>query len=879
MSLTTRFRSLFARQGVERDLNEELEHHIEMKTQENIEAGMPPEEARYAALRAFGGVEQKKEECRDAGHIRWLEDFIKDMQYGLRQLRRNPGFTAVAVITLALGIGANAAMFSVVSAVMLRPLPYPQSSRLVSVTGAYPKGAIASLQADSRTLDLAAYTTNTAFNLTGQGEAVRLTGSAVSANLFSVLGAGAEIGRTFQPGEDRPGRGQTAILSDALWKKQFGGDPAILGRVVRINGDDRQVIGVMPPSFAFPSADAQLWLPLDFDSRNSFDYWNTNFMPLIGRLRAGATLGQAQSELHPLILRSIVLFPYVMPRSWNANAMVIPLQQAMVSGVQTRLLVLQFAVAFILLIACANVAGLLLSRAAARQKEMALRAALGAVRGRILRQLLTESVILGLAGGALGLVLASGAPSILKLALPANMPDGTQITMNGAVLAFTALLAIAAGLVFGLVPALTASKVNLAETLKIAGRRSAGSVAARVRSALIVGQVALAVVLTVSAGLLISSLWRLAQVNPGFDPEQIVTVRVSPNASLCAQRTACVALYNELMQLAHGLTGVSEVAAANTVPLDGRLPEIPAEIEGHPILPGVKLGPMLWAGAVTPGYFSLMRIPLLEGRTFRDTDTAQSEPVVVVTAAMARKFWPGQNPIGKHLRPVWSGEPWRTVVGVVSDVRQYNLANQQPAGVDGAFYMPYPQAVNIRRELPTAMTLLIRTRDGASGLAPKLHELVASVNPNVPVGEVQTMEETVSASTSQSRSMTWLFVSFAGVAILLAAVGIYGVISHSTSQRTFEIAIRLAVGARRWNIFALVLSQCLRLALVGVAIGAGASLVVTRMLSTFLYGTTATDPAIFAMVAGLIILTALLAGFMPARRATKVDPIEALRRE
>ncbi len=804
---------------------------------------------------------------------------IQDLRFGWRQLAKYPGFTAVALVTLALGIGENAAMFSVVNAVLLRPLPYPQPDRLVSVTGFYPKGAIASLQAGSKTLQIAAYTPDATFNLTWQGQAERLTGSAVSADLFSVLGMGAELGRAFRPGEDQPGQDRVVILSDSLWKKQFNGDPAILGHVLRIDGDDREVIGVMPSAFAFPSPSVQLWIPLDFDPRNSFDYWNTNFMPLIARLQAGATVEQARGELHGMIAHAITQFPYAMPRSWNADATLLPLQQEMVSGVRGRLVILQSAVALVLLIASANVAGLLLSRAASRRKEMALRAALGAVRGRILRQLLTESVMLGLAGGGFGLMLASGALSILKLALPANMPGGAQIAINGHVLAFTSLLAIVTGLAFGLVPALSSSKVNLAETLKIAGCRSAAAAGARIRGGLIAGEVALAFVLTVSAGLLIKSLWRLASVNPGFDPKQVVTLRVSPNTSLCPQRAACVAFYNELLRRAQSLTGVSAVAAANAVPLDGRLPQIPAEIEGHPLIPGATLAPMLWAGAVTPGYFRLLRIPLLEGRTFHESDTEKSEPVVVVSAATARKFWPGQNPIGKHLRPVWSNEPWRTVVGVVSDVHQYNLANRFPAGVDGAIYMPYPQAVNIRRQLPIAMTLLIRTNLKAPDLAPEIRKLVASVNPNVPVSDIRTMEGIISASTAQSRSMMSLFVSFASVALLLAAVGTYGVISHSTLQRTFEIAIRMAVGATRGNIFALVLGQSLRLALMGLALGLIASFAATRALSAFLYGTAATDPVIFAVVAGLVVLTALLAGLMPARGATKVDPMTALRNE
>jgi putative ABC transport system permease protein len=878
-ALLLRLAGMFHQARRERELDAELESHLQMHIGDNLRSSMTPEEARRQALFKLGGLEQTKEIYRDRRGLPLFENLFQDLRYGLRTLRRTPGFTAVAVITLGLGIGANSAMFSVVNGVLLRSLPYAHPDRLVRVTGYYPKGAIASLRSDSRTMEVAAYTADYALSLTGRGEAERLTGRGVSANFFSLLGAPAELGRTFRPEEDRPGQDRLVIVSDSLWKNKFDGDPEILGHLIRIDGEDRQVIGVMPPTFEFPSPGTQVWIPLDFDPRNSFDYWNTNFLPLIARLQPGATLAQARNELRPLISHIITLFPYVMARNWNANASVIPLQQDLVSGIRGRLTALQCAVALVLLIACANVAGLLLSRAAVRGKEIAVRAALGAARRRILGQLLTESVVLALAGGGVGFLLASAALPILKLALPSNAPGAAAIAIDEQVLAFTSLLAIVTGLAFGLAPALTSSKVDLAESLKTGGRRSADTASFRVRGALIAGEVALAVVLTVSAGLLIKSLWRLAGANPGFDPQQVVTVPVSPAPALCKQRASCVSLYSELLQQVQDLTGVSEVAAANTVPLDGQFPSIPAELEGHPLEATTEPAPMLWGGAVTPDYFRLMHIPLLEGRSFRDTDTENSEPVVVVSAATVRKFWPNQYPIGKHLRPVWDGEPWRTVVGVAGDVRQYSLANSLPSGIAGAMYMPYPQAEDIRQQLPTAMTLILRTDLPPGQIGRPLQAILARVNPNVPIGEIRTMEEITTASTSQSRSMMWLFVSFAGVALLLAAVGTYGVISHSTSQRTFEIAMRMALGASRRDILAMVLRQSLRLVLSGLVLGMAAALAVTRLLSAFLYNTAATDAATFIGVAGLLVITGLLAGFVPARRAANVDALTALRME
>ena len=880
MSLISRasslLRNLIRRDRVERDLDLEVRGYVEMLEADKVSTGMGRAEAHREAVLELGGVEQVKEQVREVRIGNLVENLWQDLRYGCRTLARNPGFTAVAVVSLALGIGGNTAMFSIVNGVLLQPLPYPAPERLVRVTGYYPKGAIEVLRQESRTMDIAGYQPASEMNLTGQGEAVRLEGSAVSANFFSLLGVHAGIGRTFEAGEDAPGRDRLVILSHALWQQKFAGDPAIIGRMIAIDGVSREVVGVMPASFGFPSFEEQAWIPLHMDSREAEDFWGKGFMPAIGRLRLGANISQAQSELRPLILHAITRFSFPMARTWNADAAVLSLQEDLVHDVRRKLILLLCAVGFVLLIACANVTSLLLSRSVARAKEIALRVSLGASRGRILRQLLTESVVLALAGGGLGLALTFLFLAVLKSALGADTPRISEAGIDWLSLGFVALLAILSGLISGLVPALSASRANLAGSIKTGGQRSRGAAGVRLRSSLVACEVALTVVLVVGAGLLIKSLWRLTQVNPGFQPERILTVRISPSQSFCKERAACVALYDELLRRVRGISGVSEVAAVNAVPLSTDVPAVVVDLEGHPRNPSETLAPVPWAGAITPDYFRMMRIPLLAGRSFSQADGLKAPGVVLVSASTARRYWPNESPIGKHIKTVWESQ-WRTVVGVVADVRQYDLANHTPDWIKGTIYMPYPQAQDLTEQIPATMNLLFRTTADSGRVAMEVRQLVASVNPNVPVGEVRAMETVVSASTSQPRSIMWLFVAFAGSALILAAIGVYGVVSFSAAQRTYEIGVRVALGATRSSVFSMVLGQGLRLVLTGLAVGVVASLLLTRMLTSLLYGVAATDPLTFLGVGVLLIATAALAGFLPARRASRIDPLTALR--
>jgi putative ABC transport system permease protein len=803
---------------------------------------------------------------------------LQDARYALRQLRKNPGFTGVVALTLALGIGANSAIFSLVNGILFRPLPYSKPEQLVSVKGSYPRGAFVAMREQVHTMDVATYAEGHEFNLTGVGEPVRLTASLVSAELFSELGARPELGRTFYPGEDAAGKDNYVVLSHFLWQERFASDPSIIGRTIEIEGVGREVLGVMPADFRFPSSKSQIWLPLHNDPNNTLAYWAGDFMPVLGRLRPGATVESAASEIRLFQSHVGELFPFRMPPQWNADVTVLPLQSSMVADVRNRLLMLLGAVVLILLIACANVANLILSRAATREKEFGVRAALGAGRNRIIGQLLTESVLLGVIGGVCGLLVASVGLGVLKFALPADTPRLADAHIDWRVLLFTGGLSLVTGGIFGLAPALQSVRAGLTQVLKSGARGSTLSTSQRVRSSLAVAEIGLAVLLIVAAGLLIRSFWALSHVNPGFQPQHVVTARITPNQSFCNDPSRCLVFYRSVLDQVRSSPGVSDVALVNTLPLNGRVSKRSLEIDSLRSAAGDVL-PLFWLDVVTPDYFRVLGIPLQSGRWFSQADESGNAAVAVMTAESAQRFWPGQDAVGKHIR--FSGETeWRTVIGIVGNVRAYDLQRTIPDYMTGTVYVPYNlKATGEGGLVPAEMTLAVRTMTDDPHVGTMLRSIVNAANPEVPVGELKTMHTLLVDAVATPASTASLFVAFAALALVLGMVGIYGVLAFLVSKRTREIGIRLALGAQRGDVFWMVLKEGTKFYAVGVMLGLAGAFATTRLLASELYGVSAADPVTYAGVAVVMALVTLLACYVPARRAMCVDPLIALRYE
>ncbi len=856
-----RFRS--RREELDFDINQEIELHRSMKESEYLQSGLSAAESAELSRRQIGNVTLAREESRDMFSFVRLEQFLQDMRYAVRVLGKAPAFTAIAVISLALGIGGNVAMFTLVNTLLIRPLPYSEPGRLVRVTGIYPRAALPVFE-NSRTMEVALASPGSELTLTGEGEPVRVTASFMSPNLFDVLGVSVERGRKFEAGENLTGRDGVAVLSDSLWKTKFGADPQVIGRTVRLNGMNRQIVGVMPAAFGYPSSSTQLWVPARLDPSKMEEYWGSEFVPLIARLRPGASQMQARGEVASLTSQVRRMFPFPMSRDWNSNSTIIPLQQDLTGDVRDRLIILLSSVGVVLLIACVNVANLLLSRATTRRKEIALRVALGARRSRIIRQLLTESIVLSLFGAGLGLLLGGAALTVFKSLLPAGTPGLMRAGVDWEVAAFTAILALSTGVAFGIAPALSASQVDLAGSMKTGGQRSTTTIWSSLRSWLIAAEVALTLLLLLSAGLLMKSLYRLSEGNPGFGPAQVVTLRISANDTSCSQRPACIALYDRVLQSSRNIDGVADAAIANTVPLDTALPTIPVDVEGHPKSVDFP-APVLWAGAVSPGYTRLMNIPLLAGRELTEADSADAPAVLLITPDTARRFWPGENPIGKHLKPT-SDSQWRTVVGVVGDVRQYSLAESLPEWMGGAMYMPYAQSVQGDKQIPAAMDLFIKAHPDSNGLRSQLRTLARGAAPDAPAPEVKSMTDIMAASIGDFRSTIHVFMAFAGAAILLAVVGIYGLVSYWVTQRTYEIGLRIAIGATRRRIVSMIFGEGLRVATLGICGGLIAALLVTRFLTSLLYGVGAADPLTFIAVTILLLFVVVAATAVPAWR-------------
>jgi putative ABC transport system permease protein len=801
---------------------------------------------------------------------------LQDLRYGFRMLVKSPGFTLTAVLALALGIGVNSAIFSVINAILLRPLPYANQEQLVVLTQINQKKGLDQVPVSPPDLadwksqshafsNMAAYRSGSSasFNLTSGAEPERIQGAFVSADLLPLLGVQPFKGRNFTADEEKSGGNPVVIISHGLWQRRFGSDPDLVGRSLTMNGVSYSVIGIMPPSFQFPVQPdkVELWVPLSLPNQMA-ESRMAHMLRVVARLKPGVTEEQARSEMNTIAQRLQQQYP---ESNTDMGIAVIPLLEQIVGNIRTALYILLGAVGFVLLIACANVANLLLARATARQKEIAIRTALGASRLRLIRQLLTESVLLALLGGALGLLLAMWGLDLLVAVSPNNIPRLKDVGLDGWVLGFTLLVSLLTGIIFGLTPALQASRTDLTESLKEGGKSSAGLHRSRMRNALVVSEVALALLLLIGAGLMMRSFMRLRQVNPGFNPEQTLTMRIALPDAKYKEDYQVHSFYQQVLQRVASLPGVQSADVVTSVPLSGQQTRLAFEIIGRPAAPGELLDADY--RAVSAGYFRTMSIPLIKGRFFTDRDTQESPGVLIINEAMARRYWPNEDPLGKHLNV---GPAPHEIVGVVGDVKQMGL----DAGTDAEMYEPYLQAPW------NALTLVVRTNNAEpKNLAAAVTHEVHAVDKDQPVSNIKPMDEIVSESVAQPRLYMLLLNVFAGVALLLAAVGLFGVIAYSVTQRTHEIGIRMALGAQQSDVLKLVVGQGMLLALLGVGIGLLAAFLTTRILQTFLYGISSVDPLTFIIGAVVLSTVAFLASLIPARRAIKVNPMIALRYE
>ncbi|MBA3320532.1 MAG: ABC transporter permease [Pyrinomonadaceae bacterium] len=800
----------------------------------------------------------------------------QDIKYGVRMLLKSPGFTFVAVFALALGIGANTAIFSVVNGVLLRSLPFPDAERLVWFDGVSPARGIteSSLsmpdyldwrsQADAFE-STTAFVEGSAILSNGDAEPERVPRGVVTAGFFPTIGVNPVQGRALLPEDERSGSEPVAVLSHGLWQRRFGGNPNVVGSRLTLSGRSVTVVGVMPAGFDYP-AKAQLWMPLKTDADD--ERRDNRYLQVLARLKPTATLAQAQTQIDTLSGRLGQQYPET-NGGWSAR--LTGLQEWTTRSVRTSLLLLLGAVGFVLLIACANVANLLLARASARRKEIALRSALGAGRLRIIRQLLTESLLLACLGGAVGLALSLFLTDLLVAISPADVPRLDEIGLDARVLGFTVGVVCLVGLLFGLAPALHASKTDLNAALKEGGRSSTeGRGRNRVRSLLIVSEIALSLLLLIGAGLLIKSFVLLRDVNPGFDAENVLTMRISLPAARYKEPQQQANFYRELTERVKNLPGVEATGATVSLPLGGSNFSVGRSFvrEGRPLTTENSLDTDYFVA--TPDYFKAMRIPVTAGRLFTERDTKETSPVVVVNESLARRVFPGEDPLGKRLT-VWRDEKFaREIIGIVGDVKSGRL----DAETGSQIYVPHAQDAAWG-----GLSLAVRTKSEPEALTAAVRGAVLAIDKNQPVYDIKTMDDTLSASIANSRLVVLLFGVFALFALLLATVGIYGVISYSVAQHTHEIGIRMALGAQRTDVLRLVVEQGMKLTLLGVVAGITAALVLTRVMASLLYGVSPTDPLVFAGVGLLLTIVALLACYIPARRASKVDPMVALRYE
>ena len=889
MSLFARIKGVLRGDRLDRDLDEELRSHLEMRAQDNISAGMNAGEARYDAQRRFGNTTLLKEDTRAADIISWLDTAARDLRYAIRMLRRNPGFTAIAILTLALGIGANTALFSVVNAVLLNPLPYPHPEQLVTLSESKPNFDTGSIsypnfrdwQKDNHTFTSIAIARGYSYSLTGLGEAEQVRARFISSDFFTLLGVNPVAGRTFSQGEDEIGAAPIAMISAGLWKRKFGSSPDAVGKSLTLDGRGYTIVGVFPANFELflrNSRAADVYVPIG--------QWNNPLLPErgaglgvhgVGRLKPGVTIEQARADMDQISRNLAAAFPVT---DKGISAHLIPFRDDMVGNVQPILLVLLGAVGLVLLIACVNVANLLLARSTGRTREFAIRGAMGAGRGRLIRQLLTESILLALAGGGLGLLLAQWATRAVLGVLPAELPRAAEIRLDVHVLMFTAAVSLLAGILFGLVPAFKTSHLRLHETLKESGRGSSGA-RHRAQGVFVVLEMAMALVLLIGAGLLIRSLAAVWSVDPGFRPENVLTFSISlPPSMVNASPAAIRAAVRDLDDKFASTPGVQAVSLSwAALPLSGDDDEQLFWLDGQP-KPSNE-NDMNWTldYIVEPNYLRAMGIPLHRGRFFTPQDNEHAPLVVVVDDVFARKYFGNQDPLGKRIILNATGRK-AEIVGIVGHVNQWGLDSDNTQSLRAQMYIPCMQMPDaFVAMVPSGMGVVVRS----DGTAPELLNAIRRTSQQMSVDQVisgvQTMNEVISDSLAARRFSMILFGVFAALALLLSSIGIYGVISYLVGQRTHEIGIRMALGAARSDVLRLVLGHGLRMTFLGVVIGLAAALGLTRLMANMLYGVSPTDPLTFAGVALILALVALTACYIPARRAMRVDPIVALRYE
>jgi putative ABC transport system permease protein len=815
-----------------------------------------------------------------------MRNLIADFRFGLRILLRNPGFALAAIVVLGLGIGANTAIFSIVNAVLLRPLPYQDASRIMQVwhvppAKSFPGMSLFSVspanyldwQSQNRSFEqMAAYGFDS-FNVGGGERPEAIRSAAVAPEFFSVLRVQPVLGRTFSVEEDRPGHGHVVILGHTVWRDHFAADPGIVGRNVLLDGQAYTVVGVMPPKFKFPDW-AELWVPLAWTNEKRAVRGNHNYL-VIGRLRPDVAVQQAKADLGAISARLDQQYPED-DKGWGATAL--PLREQIVGDVRPALLVLLGAVAFVLLIACANVANLVLAKTLARKKEIAIRTSLGASRAAVLRQILVETLLLSLAGGALGLFLSRFCITLIQKFLADRLPSSTEITLDAPVLVFTVFLALLAGILAGLLPAVRFTRTDVNEALKQGqSRGSSDSGGSSTRGLLVVSEVALSLVLLIGAGLMIRSLLRLSSVQPGFDPNNVLTARLTVPGTKFSSPAAQINFYDQVLRQVRATPGVESAGLIDSLPIDDGGSHQPVAVEGQPVVPMADQ-PEVDVRMISPGYLRAMRIPLLRGRDLNAADVAGRPPVVFISESMAKRFWPNENPIGKHITLTFFPGVVREVAGVVRDVKQDSLDQTRPVET---LYWPLSQLTVPPSETwrSFGMSLAVRTSADPASATSGVTSAVHQVDPETPVVGVVTMEGLISASLSPQRFNVLLLGAFAGLALVLAAVGIYSVLAYSVRRRVREIGIRMALGATPSDVLQMVVADGMKPILLGVALGLATAFALSRVVTSLIYGVRATDPLTFAGVALLLVAVGLLATILPAYRATRVEPVKTLREE